>query len=135
MRKFLCQAFLKENEDLKNDNGSEKNIDITKISLNDLNELIEKRSSFVLVISSTYCSHCAAYLPIFGKVVNEKEIKSFDIDIYELSSEEKETLKGIVDYSGTPTTVVFKDGVVINSKSGKMEENVLIDFLKENNVL
>lgn len=86
--------------------------DKTLISLNfsELEKKIEKKETFILVITQKQCSHCAEYKPILKEVLYEYDLKAYELDQKNLTKTEKAKLKDIASITGTPTTVFISEG-------------------------
>lgn len=105
---------------------------IEQISLSSFNEMIKKKRSFVVVISQTYCSHCIVYKPIYNEVLKEHNSKGYDLDIYGLSQTVRTDLLNKYGINGTPTTLIFIDGVLQKDRiEGMAEKQYLVDFLSK----
>ena len=105
---------------------------IEQISLSSFNEMIKKKRSFVVVISQTYCSHCIVYKPIYNEVLKEHNSKGYDLDIYGLSQTVRKDLLNKYGINGTPTTLIFIDGVLQKDRiEGMVEKQYLVDFLSK----
>ena len=105
---------------------------IEQISLSSFNEMIKKKRSFVVVISQTYCSHCIVYKPIYNEVLKEHNSKGYDLDIYGLSQTVRTDLLNKYGINGTPTTLIFIDGVLQKDRiEGMVEKQYLVDFLSK----
>lgn len=92
----------------------------------------------VTVIAQTTCGHCINFKPVMTKAHNKNDFKLYWFEADELSTNDYNTLKGtyeLDEYSGTPYTFITKNGEVLDHISGEREYDVLIDFLKENNVI
>lgn len=105
---------------------------IEKISLSTLKEMIKKKRSFVIVISQTYCSHCIAYKPVYNEVLKSNKVKGYELDLLTLSENEYEEFKNILSISGTPTTLVYIDGVAQQDiLVGSVTKQDLNDYLSK----
>lgn len=105
---------------------------IEQISLSSFNEMIKKKRSFVVVISQTYCSHCIVYKPVYNEVLKEHNSKGYDLDIYGLSQTVRTDLLNKYGINGTPTTLIFIDGVLQKDRiEGMVEKQYLVDFLSK----
>lgn len=83
---------------------------IEEINLTTLQDKINNKDKFVLVVTQTGCSHCIAYLPVLEEIGEEYHLKFYDINITNLSADEKTDFNKIVRISGTPTTIFYTDG-------------------------
>ena len=82
----------------------------TEIKYNKLIKMIDKEDKFVLFIGSEKCSHCATFKTTVNEVVKEKKINIYYIDVSKLTEKEYAYLNSHFPFSGTPTTVIVKDG-------------------------
>lgn len=82
----------------------------TKISYNELLKKIENGETFPLVIGSSECSACANYEIVMNQFISKNQVEVYMIDIVLLSEDEYKKLKSDTSFSGTPTTVFYKDG-------------------------
>lgn len=103
---------------------------IEQLSYSSFNDMIKNKRSFVVVISQTFCSHCIAYKPIYNEVLSKHNAKGYDLDIVELEEEQRKDILNSLNVSGTPTTLIYIDGVLQNErKEGIVEKEKLEDFL------
>lgn len=83
---------------------------IEDINLPTLKAKIDNKEKFVLVITQTGCSHCMAYLPILEEIGEDYKLTFYDLNMTNLSDEEKVEFNKLVRISGTPTTIFYTDG-------------------------
>ena len=83
---------------------------IEDINLTTLKTKINNKEKFVLVITQTGCSHCMAYLPILEEIGKDYKLTFYDLNMTNLSDEEKVEFNKLVRISGTPTTIFYTDG-------------------------
>lgn len=83
---------------------------IEDIDLATLKTKIDNKEKFVLVVTQTGCSHCTAYLPILEEVGEEYKLTFYDINMTNLSDDEKTEFNKLVRISGTPTTIFYTNG-------------------------
>lgn len=83
---------------------------IEDINLTTLKAKIDNKEKFVLVITQTGCSHCMAYLPILEEIGEDYKLTFYDLNMTNLSDEEKVEFNKLVRISGTPTTIFYTDG-------------------------
>lgn len=88
---------------------------LIEITVPILESKIENKDTFVLVISQTGCSHCQQYLPELEKTLKEVNLNAFVLNVSNITSEEGTTLNKYVNFSGTPTTLFFTNGVETTS--------------------
>lgn len=83
---------------------------IEDIDLTTLKTKIDNKEKFVLVVTQTGCSHCMAYLPVLEEVGEEYKLTFYDINMTNLSDDEKTEFNKLVRISGTPTTIFYTNG-------------------------
>lgn len=112
------------------------NVDyLRELKYNDLMEKIDNKETFVLCISQTECVHCQSYKPKLREVANQYKLEMFYIDVDLLDEEENKKIKEIANYSGTPTTIFFKDGQEESAAfriNGDASKTKIINKLKSN---
>lgn len=81
------------------------------IKVADLETKINNKEDFVLVISQTGCSHCEQYLPELDRTLKAVDYNAYVLNISGISSEESQTLSKYANFSGTPTTLFFNEGI------------------------
>jgi len=107
----------------------------TKISYSKFEDKIENKESFPLVIGSSECSACANYEIIMDKFIAEYQVEVFMIDLLSLDEAEYNELKTAVSFTGTPTTVFYKDGQLTsfyNRIDGSETKSVVEDYFRNN---
>ncbi len=105
---------------------------IEQLTFKEFKNLIEKKRSFVIVISQTYCGHCIEYKPKFNKVLKKNKITGYDLDLLTLAQSDFEEFNSILTVKGTPTTFVFIDGKVQTKNiEGSASEDELTSFLEQ----
>ena len=108
---------------------------LTEIKYDEVMNKIEKKENFVLLLSQTTCSHCAAYKPKLSKVANKYKITIYYLETDLLNEDETKTLKKQFSFNGTPTTVFVNDGeekTAANRINGDVSEEKIISKLKSN---
>ena len=106
---------------------------LIKLSFDDLNDKLNNKDTFILVITQTNCSHCKEYKPNLKKVLADYDIYAYEIEQDTLTSEERKKLDKIIEISGTPTTVFIINGVEQTSTNrliGPADETKLINRFK-----
>lgn len=103
----------------------------------------KKDEYYITVIAQESCHNCTNFKPILQKVIDDNEIENvywFEVDTGEFRTHEEyyETLTNtyeLTSYQGTPYTFITKNGEMIDYISGYTTEDVVIEFLKKNNVI
>lgn len=105
------------------------------LSYQDLQNKIEKKEDFILLVSQSTCSHCATFKPKLIEITKE-----YGIDIYyiDYDKEDEETIDQFLDeyhLSGaTPTTIFIKNGQqesLLNRIEGDLSKEKVLDKLKK----
>lgn len=121
----------KEDEESKTEQVKEYS-HIEKLNLTSFKELINDKRSFVVVISQTYCSHCIEFKPTLNKVLSDNNVIGYELDILTLNQKEVEELTNMIEVSGTPTTLIYIDGVVQTEKlEGNVTQSEVTTYLKK----
>ena len=106
---------------------------LKEININELENMLKKKESFILVITQSTCSACASYKPKLDNVLKKHKLKAFFIEKDSLNEEESKRLNNIANISGTPTTIFIKDGEeenVAHRFVGNRDESVIEERLK-----
>lgn len=113
--------------------GEDKNSSLVNITTTELESKIENKDTFILVLSQTGCSHCEQYLPELDRTLKEYDIKAYVLNISEASEADSKKLIQYVNFSGTPTTVFFTEGVektTLNRFVGYASKTKIVERLK-----
>lgn len=78
-----------------------------EIKLEDYNQMINEKKSFILYISSPTCGSCKLFNDELNPFIEETSIVIYKIHYSEI--------KGIIDYHATPAISIIKDGEIINT--------------------
>lgn len=98
-------------------NEIKENSYLVELTFDELQQKVDNKDSFILVITQTNCAHCAEYKPVLKKVLAKHEITAYEIAQDKLDSEKKAKLNIIANTSGTPNTVFIVDGEEVNTSS------------------
>lgn len=114
---------------------STKLSDYTQVSYEQLAKKIENRETFPLVIGSSECSACANYEITMSGFIEDYQVEIFMIDLSKLSDDEYNELKTATSFTGTPTTVFYKEGVLtsyFNRIDGSESRSVVETYFRNN---
>ncbi len=106
---------------------------LVELSYKELKNKIDKKDSFILVITRTDCSHCAVFKPKLKEVLSQNNIIAYEIATDKLSTNEKAEFNDIANISGTPTTIFIVDGeeaTTTNRLIGDVTTEKIINKLK-----
>lgn len=110
----------------------EENTLVYEINMQQLEEKINNKDTFILVMTQTGCVHCQRYLPTIKKVSREYGVTFYVLNRAKLSKEEYNRLNNIANISGTPSTIFIVDGeekTTLNRLTGSIEKSRLVEKL------
>ncbi len=110
----------------------EENTLVYEINMQQLEEKINNKDTFILVMTQTGCVHCQSYLPTIKKVSREYGVTFYVLNRAKLSKEEYNRLNDIANISGTPATIFIVDGeekTTLNRLTGSIEKSRLVEKL------
>lgn len=90
--------------------GCNNDSEYTNLSFNELQEKLNNKDSFVLVLGSSTCSACAQYEKTMKKVIKDEKVEIFFLDLNKLSEEEYSKVYSKYVVNTTPTTIFIKEG-------------------------
>jgi predicted bacteriocin transport accessory protein len=94
----------------------------TKIKAKDMTKLLDNKETLVVYIGSSVCSACQSYKPIVSELIKNYKVKVYYVETNSDATADLTSLQdkylGTVQY--TPTTFIFKDGVLLDSKVGAL---------------
>ena len=106
---------------------------LKEINIDELENMLKKKDSFILVITQSTCSACVSYKPKLENVLKKHKLKAYFIEKDLLNEDERTRLNNIANISGTPTTIFIKDGEeenVAHRLVGNRDESVIEERLK-----
>lgn len=95
---------------------------VIEIDYSKLKEKLNNKDTFILVLTQPSCSHCINYKPVIENILNENNLIAFEIVTSQLTTDERNELKSIINFQGTPTTVFINNG--IENKENRIIGNV-----------
>lgn len=107
---------------------------IKHITVSQLEKMISRKEDFVLLLSSNYCSHCINFRPIYNEALSESNIIGYELVIEDMSSADQSIFNELITYTGTPTTIFYKDGVELDKSTrlvGYKSKDVVLNSLKQ----
>ena len=110
----------------------EENTLVYEINMQQLEEKINNKDTFIIVMTQTGCIHCQSYLPTIKKVSREYGVTFYVLNRAKLSKEEYNRLNDIANISGTPSTIFIVDGeekTALNRLTGSIEKSRLVEKL------
>lgn len=126
-------------EFLKNHNfvDSSAKLSLNYIDYKGFKSVATSNENMILVLGQTTCGYCIKAKPILNKIADDYGIVINYLNITNLSSEENGKLSKYISYLGendwgTPLTLIVKNGTVIDSANGLLDENGYIKLFKDN---
>ena len=109
------------------------------ITINEYLELM-KQENVVIFISREGCGYCDKYKPVINQTMVDNNIIIYNLDLTNFKEADYELLYTTASYFteeqwGTPTTLIYNKGQVVNVLGGYVEQSALESFLKTNGVL
>ena len=116
--------------------SSEKHTTTIELTYDEYETKIKNKDSFVLLMWQTGCSHCISFEPTLNKIISYYNLEIYSINLKNVSDYEYSKIENKTYITGTPTTVVFKDGVTQTKKLiGDRDTETVLEFLARYNYL
>ena len=116
--------------------SSEKHTTTIELTYDEYEAKIKNKDSFVLLMWQTGCSHCISFEPTLNKIISYYNLEIYSINLKNVSDYEYSKIENKTYITGTPTTVVFKDGVTQTKKLiGDRDTETVLEFLTRYNYL
>ena len=106
---------------------------LEQITYKEIEEKLDNKESFILVISQSTCSHCATYKPKIEQIAEEYGITVYYTNYDEEKNPEK-LLKDLNLNGSTPITLFFKEGKetsILNRIEGDVSKKKVIEKFKK----
>lgn len=102
-----------------------------EITYTEYTKLVSSKKSFILYIGSANCSHCQEFKPTIEDFIKDYQLDIKYIDISKLDDKQYSVLKNKTKVSGTPTIVIFKNGIVESGSSNKIQGSVSYQYVED----
>lgn len=90
-------------------------------------EKIVEDSVCILDFNATWCGPCRMLHPVFDKVSEEIEnVKFISVDV-----DDNPNLSAKFGIRSIPTLIILKNGKIVNSSMGYLDEDALTNFIKK----
>lgn len=108
---------------------------LVEISIGELQEKVNNKDTFILVVTKDGCSYCESYKPVIKDVLEEYDVVAYELNQTKLTTKEDQNAyeELVPNITGTPTTVFFKNGeeiTVSNRLIGAVKRDKVVDRLK-----
>ena len=107
----------------------------TEISLEQLEDKINNKDTFILFIGSTNCSHCKDFQPTLNQIIKDYDLTIYYINVYKLNSDQNTKLLSLINYgSSTPQLYFIENGGYsqYNKLSGARSYKEVLSKLQKN---
>lgn len=107
--------------------------ELKQITYEELTTKQENEDNFILIVSTSTCSHCASYKPKVEQIAKEYGITVYYID-YDKVSNQEDFLKEFNLTGATPMTLFFENGKeksVLNRIEGDLSKETVIEKFKK----
>lgn len=111
--------------------------EVTSLKASEAIKRLDAAESMVLVIGISTCSACKEYKPIVREIVKNYDVEIFYVELDSDVNTDVNSLieKYLVEARWTPTTYIFKNGVLVESKTGAIKYSTLKDWLQLNDII
>ena len=83
---------------------------VEEITLDEYEQMMKNKKSFILFVGSKTCSHCAEFKITLERVIENYNIDFKYIDISNFNDDERKSFSSEIRFDGTPTTVFVEEG-------------------------
>jgi len=113
---------------------------IVEMKYAEYENVIAKNTNQLIYVGKPTCHYCNAFAPILNKVAAANDITVNYVNTDSLTKEEaNDFYYSLTFYSkeewGTPLLLIVRNKEVIDSSIGLVTEDILIDFLKKNDII
>lgn len=114
-------------EELEEYDKKDENAPLSEITFNELENMINNKEDFILLISQTNCSHCINFKPILIKTLEDNNIKAYDFNLTNITKHDYNKFVSKFNVTKTPTILFFIKGIEQNTSrivGGKDQEEL-----------
>lgn len=119
------------NKKEENNQSSEPKKEGSIINIKSINEYKNAETVTFIVIARSNCSHCVTYKETITNVVKKYPVNIYYLDMLKVDNSVIASINNDYNITGTPTTLIFKNGEYIDELVGKKSEETLISQLKK----
>jgi thioredoxin 1 len=100
-----------------------------EITTEELKEKINNGEKLIIDFWGTWCGPCKIMKPTFDKLSNQYREENSEIQLYTMDVDKNRDLAVEYGVRAIPTIKVFKNGEVIDSRTGVQQEAQLIELV------
>ena len=108
---------------------------LVKLSYNEFKNKLNNKDSFFIEIVQDGCSHCAEFTPKLKEVLNDYDVKGYQLNLTYLDEDDYEDFGNSYSISGTPTIIFITNGQetsLLQRINGNVSVDKLVSKLKSN---
>ena len=130
----ICIFYQVDNKD-KN-TATEVTSEESSEIMDDFYKYFNSKKTRIIFYASSTCGYCKLETPIMEQIDKDYKINYLYVDASKLTKNDREKmLKELNIEPSTPTTVIVKDGKVLDTQVGYIDGGKMVEFLKENKIL
>ncbi|MHC1734383.1 MAG: thioredoxin family protein [Erysipelotrichaceae bacterium] len=109
----------------------------SQVEPKEVTKMLDNNETLVVYVGYKACSACQSFKPVVTELIKNYDVKVYYVDTYESDKEDLadliDTHLGEVEY--TPTTFIFKDGLLLDSKVGALGYLALKNWFVKHGVI
>lgn len=121
-----------ENKSEEEPSSKEKYEHIKTLTLKQFEQKILNKEKMTILIFNQTCYSCVVLEPKIEEALASQNKNIYELNIYEMSNEEINRFRTYYNFKSTPTFFKVENGIVVNDLVGKTNEDVVINWLKDN---
>ncbi len=113
---------------------------LVEVDIDNYLKLIKSKGNHIVFIGRETCSWCQKYKPVMKNVAKDNNITLYYIDTDKFEGEDWNNFTASESYLtekqwGTPLTFLYKDGKLVDTIGGYVDESAVHEFLVKNGVI
>ena len=122
--------------DNKKDSNKDVSTEESNEIMDDFYKYFNSKKTKIIYYASSTCGYCSLETPIMEQISKDYDIDYLHIDSSKLTKSDREKmLKELNIKQATPTTVIVKNGEIIDTQVGYLDGGAMVEFLKDNKIL
>ena len=90
-------------------------------------DLVESAPVVMMEFYAQWCQHCQRMKPVIDEL---KELIGDSAEIYQIDIDVNREIADGEEITGTPTFIIYRDGVEVWRNSGEMDGNILLEKIQ-----
>lgn len=100
---------------------------VIEITEQNIKPIIEQEGTVILDFWAPWCGPCKSFAPIFEKASE----KHGEVTFGKINTEQEQALAGSFGIRSIPTTMVFRDGILLFNQAGMLPASALDEILEK----